>query len=127
MTNYSIGDVLIRIKNAVMVSKKVVEVPKFKYAISVLEVLTKRGLIEGYDIAGRNIEVKLKYASNGLSALQDVKLFSRPGRRWYMKVEEMKPVRSGTGVQIVSTPQGVMTTVEARKLNVGGELICEVW
>lgn len=127
MTNYSIGDVLIRIKNAVMVSKKVVEVPKFKYAISVLEVLTKRGLIEGYDIVGRNIEVKLKYASNGLSALQDVKLFSTPGRRWYMKVEEMKPVRSGTGVQIVSTPQGVMTTVEARKLNVGGELICEVW
>jgi len=127
MTNYNIGDVLIRIKNAVMVSKKVVEVPKFKYAISVLETLVKRGFIEGYEIAGHNIEVKLKYGENGLSALQDVRLFSRPGRRWYMKVEEMKPVRSGTGIQIVSTPQGVMTTVEARKLNVGGELICEVW
>jgi small subunit ribosomal protein S8 len=127
MTNYSIGDVLIRIKNAVMVGKKIVEVPKFKYAISVLEVLAKRGFVESYDIVGRNIEVKLKYAENGMPLMQDVRLFSRPGRRWYMKVEEMKPVRSGTGVQIVSTPQGVMTTVEARKLNVGGELICEVW
>lgn len=127
MTNYSIGDVLIRLKNAAMISKKVVEVPKFKYAIAVLEVLAKRGFIVGYDIVGHNIEVKMKYADNGLSALQDVRLFSRPGRRWYIKAEEMQPVRSGTGIQIVSTPQGVMTTVEARKLNVGGELICEVW
>ncbi|MCC7304593.1 30S ribosomal protein S8 [bacterium] len=127
MTNYSIGDVLIRIKNGAMVSKKIVEVPKFKYAIAVLEVLAKRHFIEGYDIAGRNIEVKMKYADNGLSALQDIRLYSRPGRRWYIKAEEMQPVRSGTGIQVVSTPQGVMTTVEARKLNVGGELICEVW
>lgn len=127
MTNYSIGDVLIRLKNAAMISKKVAEVPKFKYAIAVLEVLAKRGFIAGYDIVGHNIEVKMKYADNGLSALQDVRLFSRPGRRWYIKAEEMQPVRSGTGIQIVSTPQGVMTTVEARKLNVGGELICEVW
>lgn len=127
MTNYSIGDVLIRLKNAAMVSKKVVEIPKFKYAISVLEVLSRRGFIQGYDIAGHNIEVKMKYADNGLSALQDVRLFSRPGRRWYVKAEEMEPVRSGTGIQIVSTPKGVMTTVEAKKQNVGGELICEVW
>lgn len=127
MTNYSIGDVLIRIKNGAMISKKIVEVPKFKYAISLLEVLTKRRFIEGYDIVGHNIEVKMKYADNGLCAFQDVRLFSRPGRRWYIKAEEMQPVRSGTGIQIVSTPQGVMTTVEARKLNVGGELICEVW
>lgn len=127
MTNYSIGDVLIRLKNAVMISKKVVEVPKFKYAISLLEVLKKRRFIEDYAIVGHNIDVTLKYADNGLSAFQDVRLYSRPGRRWYMKVEEMEPVRSGTGIQIVSTPRGVMTTVEARKLNVGGELICEVW
>ena len=127
MTNYSIGDVLIRIKNGVMIGKKIIEVPKFKYAISVLEVLKKRKFVNDYQIVGRNIEVELKYADNGQPAFQDVRLFSRPGRRWYMKVEEMKPVRSGTGVQIVSTPQGVMTTVEARKLNVGGELICEVW
>ncbi|WKZ23821.1 MAG: 30S ribosomal protein S8 [Candidatus Dojkabacteria bacterium] len=127
MTNYSIGDVLIRLKNAAMVSKKVIEVPKFKYAISVLEVLTKKGFIEGYDIMGREISVKMKYSDRGLSAIQDIKLFSRPGRRWYVKAEEMRPVRSGTGIQIVSTPQGVMTTADAKKQNVGGELICEIW
>jgi small subunit ribosomal protein S8 len=127
MTNYNIGDVLIRIKNAVMVSKKTVEVPKFKFAISLLEVLKAKGFIADYEIVGHDISVKLRYAENGLSAFQDVRLFSRPGRRWYMKVEEMKPVRSGTGIQVVSTPRGVMTTGDARKLNVGGELICEIW
>lgn len=127
MTNYSIGDILIRIKNAAMVSKKSLEIPKFKFAISTLEVLKNKAFITDYEILGHEISVKLKYADNGLSAIQDIRLFSRPGRRWYMKVEEMKPVRSGTGIQIVSTPRGVMTTVEAKKMNVGGELICEVW
>jgi small subunit ribosomal protein S8 len=127
MNNYSIGDILIRIKNAAMVSKKSLEIPKFKFAISALEVLKNKGFITDYEILGHEISVKLKYADNGLSAIQDIRLFSRPGRRWYMKVEEMKPVRSGTGIQVVSTPRGVMTTVDAKKMNVGGELICEIW
>lgn len=127
MTNFNIGDTLIRIKNAAMVSKKVIEIPKFKFAISVLEVLKEKGFIANYEVTGRELIVTLKYADNGLSAIQNVSVFSRPGRRWYMKVEDYKPVRSGTGIMIVSTPRGVMTTVDARKMNVGGELICEVW
>jgi small subunit ribosomal protein S8 len=127
MNNYSIGDILIRIKNAAMVSKKTLEVPKSKFTISMVEVLKSKGFINDYEIVGHEVSVKLKYADNGLSAIQDIRLYSRPGRRWYMKVEEMKPVRSGTGIQVISTPRGVMTTNEARKLNIGGELICEVW
>lgn len=127
MTNFSIGDTLIRLKNAAMVSKKVVEVPKFKFAITVLEVLKAKNYILDYDIVGRNIEVKMRYLESGMPKFQDVKVYSRPGRRWYMKVESMKPVRSGSGIMLVSTPRGVMTTVDARKMNVGGELICEIW
>lgn len=127
MTNYGIGDILVRIKNATMVGKKVAEIPKSKFAISVLEVLKSKGFIVDYEILGREISVKLKYGENGLSAISDVRIYSRPGRRWYIQVEEMRPVRSGTGIMVVSTPRGVMTTVDAKKMNVGGELICEVW
>ncbi len=127
MTNFNIGDTLIRLKNAAMVSKKVIEIPKYKFAISVLEVLKNKGYVVDYEVTGRELVVTLKYAENGLSAIQDIRVYSRPGRRWYIKAEEMKPVRSGTGIMIVSTPRGVMTTVDAKKMNVGGELICEVW
>ncbi|WKZ30277.1 MAG: 30S ribosomal protein S8 [Candidatus Dojkabacteria bacterium] len=127
MTNFSIGDLLIRIKNASLVARETIEVPKFKFGLGVLEILKDKGFIGDYEITGNTVLVTLKYEDNGMPSFQDVKLFSRPGRRWYIKSLEMTPVRSGTGIQIVSTPKGVMTTVDAKKANVGGELICEVW
>lgn len=127
MTNYSIGDLLVRLKNASLVSNERVEVPKFKYGIAVLEVLKTDKFIEDYEIVNNSIEVSLKYDTKGIPAISNVKLFSKPGRRWYIKSNEITPVRSGTGLQIVSTPKGVMTTVAAKKQNLGGELICEIW
>jgi small subunit ribosomal protein S8 len=127
MTNFSIGDLLIRLKNASLVARDSIEVPKFKFGIAVLEILKAKGFIKEYEITGNDVQVILKYEENGTPALQDVKLFSRPGRRWYVKSLEMTPVRSGTGIMIVTTPKGVMTTTDAKKANLGGELICEVW
>jgi len=126
MTNFSIGDLLIRIKNSSSVLKKTVAVPKFKFGISVLEVLKKHKYVVDFVINEKDVEVTLGYDGEQ-PKFQDVKLFSTPGRRWYLKVSEITPVRSGTGIMIVSTPSGVMTSSEAKKAKIGGELICEVW
>jgi small subunit ribosomal protein S8 len=127
MVNFTMGDLLVRIKNSSLVSKDVISVPKFKYGLAVLEVLKNSGYIKDYEIVGNNVDVFLKYDNKGVPAIQNVKLFSTPGRRWYVRADELTPVRSGMGIMIVSTPKGVMTTTEAKKQNSGGELICEVW
>jgi len=127
MTNFGIGDAIIRMKNASMVGKATVEFPKFKFIIAVLEVLKRTKFVVDYEILGRKINVTLRYDEQAMPLIQNVKLLSKPGRRWYIKVEDIRPVRSGTGIMIISTPKGVMTTGEAKKANVGGELICEIW
>lgn len=126
MVNFSIGDLVIRLKNASKLSKRVVEVPKFKFGIALLEVLKTSGYITDYEIVGRNVSVVLKY-ERGVPSINNVKLYSTPGRRWYMRAFEITPVRSGSGIMILSTPRGVMTTVEVKKINMGGEIICEIW
>lgn len=120
------------INNALAVNKKQIAIypySDFKYAI--LEVLKKEGLIENIDKKGRlskrKIVVDLKYGVNGDSVITKIRKISKQGQRIYSTSNEMKPVRSGHGVSIVTTSKGIMTNKEAKKAKIGGEVICEIY
>ena len=126
-----ISDMLTRIRNASKVKKAHVEVPlsKMKYAIA--KILEKEGYVSGvetFEVGPKNMmRLTLKYGEGKAPLIDSVKRISKPGRRVYKKAEEMKAVRSGYGMAIVSTSNGLMTTQEARKRRLGGELICEIF
>jgi small subunit ribosomal protein S8 len=126
-----IGDMLTRIRNAVMVKKKEVVVePASKLKMAILDVLKREGYIEGYKIEGEGVKKKiivyLKYYQ-GKPVIQVIERVSKPGRRIYVGVEEIPKVYNGLGIAILSTPKGVLSDREAKKLRVGGELICKVF
>ena len=127
MVTDPIADLLTRIRNAVKArhSKTVVAYSKLKVAI--LEVLKKNNFVEDFKIikVGNfdHIEIALSPKFQELH----LKRISKPGQRIYVKKGELKPVLSGYGIGVISTPQGVMTTSEARKSGLGGELLCEIW
>jgi len=126
-----IGDMLTRIRNAIMVKKKelVVE-PASKLKMAILDVLKREGYIEGYKIEGEGVKKKiivyLKYYQ-GKPVIQVIERVSKPGRRIYVGVDEIPKVYNGLGIAILSTPKGVLSDREAKKLRVGGELICKVF
>ncbi len=131
-TNYVLADTLIRLKNASAIFKDKTWVRKSKFVLAVLEVLKKHGFIRDYkELDERPYEVLVylayKPGNPPVPKIEHVRFYSKPGRRWYVRVSDLKPVRSGFGIQVITTPKGVMTTDEAKKLNVGGELICEIW
>jgi small subunit ribosomal protein S8 len=126
-----IGDMLTRIRNAIMVKKKEVVVePASKLKMAILDVLKREGYIDGYKIEGEEVKKKiivyLKYYQ-GKPVIQVIERVSKPGRRIYVGVEEIPKVYNGLGIAILSTPKGVLSDREAKKLRVGGELICKVF
>ena len=121
-----IADMLTRIRNAHMALHKEVVVPKSKMKLRIAEILKEEGYIEGFEELDRDIKIKLKYV-DGKPAIQGLKRISKPGRRIYVGVKEIPRVQNGLGICIVSTSRGVLEGEEARRLNVGGELICEIW
>jgi small subunit ribosomal protein S8 len=126
-----IGDMLTRIRNAQMRNKSTVKTPASKLRGWVLEVLKSEGYIRGYEsVTDENgkpeIQVSLKYF-DGIPVIRELKRISTPGRRVYAGAREIPQVRQGLGVAIVSTPQGVMSDVQARATNVGGEVLCTVF
>jgi small subunit ribosomal protein S8 len=126
-----IGDMLTRIRNAVMVKKKEVVVePASKIKMAILDVLKREGYIEGYKIEGEGVKKKiivyLKYYQ-GKPVIQVIERVSKPGRRIYVGVDEIPKVYNGLGIAILSTSKGVLSDREAKKLRVGGELICKVF
>jgi small subunit ribosomal protein S8 len=126
-----IGDMLTRIRNAVMAKKKEVVVePASKLKMAILDVLKREGYIEGYKIEGEGVKKKiivyLKYYQ-GKPVIQVIERVSKPGRRIYVGVEEIPKVYNGLGIAILSTPKGVLSDREAKKLRVGGEIICKVF
>lgn len=131
----SISDFFIRIKNAYLVKKDRVVIPFSKMKYEMARILEQKDFIlavrkkkktkeKGYEQLF--LDLKLKY-DNGAALFNDVKLISRPGRRIYLKKTEIKLVRSGYGVLIISTSRGIMTGEEAKKLGLGGQAIAEVW
>lgn len=129
--NDPIGDMLTRIRNAAMRGKSVTSTPASKLRGWVLDVLADEGYIRGYekttDANGHPaFEISLKYF-DGTPVIRELKRVSKPGRRVYMGVNDIPQVRQGLGVSIVSTPKGVMSDVNARAANVGGEVLCTVF
>ena len=126
-----IGDMITRIRNAQMRQLNKVTVPNSKFRTKVLDILKKEGFIINYKSSEDadkkfNILVELKY-NNGEPVIKEIKRISKPGRRIYAKASSIPKIQNGLGLAIISTPQGVMSDVEARKNNIGGEVICRVF
>ena len=121
-----IADMLTRIRNGHMALHKKVQVPLSKAKISIVEILAAEGFIQNYTIEDNNIVINLKYMGSK-PVVKGLKRISKPGRKVYVPVTEIPAVRNGLGICILSTSQGVLEGVQARKQNVGGELICEIW
>jgi small subunit ribosomal protein S8 len=125
-----IADMLTRIRNATAARMPVVDIPASGLKREVARVLQEKGFVKKFVIVedGKQgvIKLLLRY-TDGVSAIQGIQRTSRPGLRQYSSVDKLPKVRNGLGYAILSTPQGVMTDAEARKLNVGGEVLCKVW
>lgn len=125
-----IADMLTRIRNATTARLPVVDVPASGLKCEVARVLQEKGFIKKFVVVedGKQgmIKLLLRY-TEGVPAIQGLQRTSRPGLRQYAPVDKLPRVRNGLGYAILSTPQGVMTDKEARKLNVGGEVLCKVW
>lgn len=127
-----IADMLTRIRNANRVHFKSVDVLSSRINLNMAKVLKKSGFISGYDIKndplGHEIlRVYLKYPDTKRTVITDIQRVSKPGRRVYVKSENIPQVLNGYGISILSTSRGVMTDKEARELRLGGELLCNVW
>jgi small subunit ribosomal protein S8 len=127
--NDPISDLLTRIRNAQRALLPTVEVPHSKIKESILGIFKREGYIADYsyeDKPKRVLKVKLKYQGKK-SVIEGLKRVSTPGLRRYVAATEIPRVRGGLGVAVVSTSEGLMTGVQARKKNIGGELLCYVW
>ncbi|HOI60048.1 MAG TPA: 30S ribosomal protein S8 [Candidatus Pacearchaeota archaeon] len=126
-----VADMLTTINNAQIVSKKQISVPYSEFKFRIAELLQKEGYVLNVEKKGRvpnkKIIIDLKYKENGTPMITKIKKISKQGQRIYKTSSEIKPVKSGYGLSIISTSKGVVTNKEARKNNVGGEIICEVW
>jgi len=124
-----ISDMLARIRNAHAALLPAVEVPHSKIKENIAHILKKEGYVNEVTVEGekaKKIKIRLKY-SGKKGVIDGLRRISTPGLRRYVGATEMPRVRGGLGISIVSTSQGVMTGQEARKKNVGGELLCHVW
>lgn len=126
-----IADMITRIRNAQMVKKSTVKVPFSKLKMEILKVLKKYGYITDFTKVGREpkrmIEIILAYDENNNPKITEIKRISKPSQRVYKKAKEIYPARNGLGIYVISTPKGVLSDREAKKMNVGGEILLEVW
>ena len=124
-----IGDMLTRIKNSQMRNHKTVKLPSSKFKIKIAEVLKSEGYIINYKVTEEKnptLEINLKYNS-GNPVISSIERISKPGRRIFSSAHSLPKINNGLGIAIVSTPKGVMTDIDARKQNIGGEIICKVF
>lgn len=126
-----IGDLLTRIRNAYLARKEEIAVPYSRIKQDILKILKKNKYIADYEVVEMDAGKKdLKIVLNNVRKTLVVPTFkriSRPGQRIYLGSKDIRKSRNGKGIYIVSTPKGVVTGYEARSLNVGGELLCEVY
>jgi small subunit ribosomal protein S8 len=128
--NDPIGDLITRIRNAQLRGRSKLTSPASTLRMRVLQVLKDEGYIRDFretaNGAHKEIEIELKYFE-GSPAINEIQRVSKPGRRVYSSIKDLRLVRNGLGISIISTPKGVMSDNAAREANVGGEIICEVY
>jgi len=124
-TNYSVGDFLIRVKNVAMAKNKTVSVQSNKRLVNVAEALKKMGFVDSIKNEKGVLTVALTF-KNKRPRLMNLKLVSKPGLRIYMSVDELEK-KKGPSIFLVSTPNGVTSSLKAIKDRVGGEVIAEIW
>ena len=126
-----VADLLTRIRNANMAGHEQVEVLGSRLNLEVVKILQSEGFVRNYEITKdkmqSRIKIGLKYGPRKEKVITDLKRVSKPGRRVYTKRGDIPRVLGGLGIAIVSTSKGVMTDREARRLGVGGEVLCYVW
>ena len=128
-----ISDLLTRIRNAQAIGHTTVDLPFSKIKFSLAEILAKEGLIKKISKKGRGIkrkiEIELLYEDkkNTIPKINQLKRISKPGKREYIKAKDIRPVLTGRGINIISTSKGLMTGKEAKKKELGGEILCEIW
>lgn len=129
--NDPIGDFIIRIKNAGSVHKESILVPFSKMKFAIAELLSAKGFVG--EVTKKNkgnakfLNAVLLYGVDGTPVVSDVKRISKPGRRIYEKAKDIKRFRRGFGLSVFSTPQGIMADIDAKKNNLGGEFLFNIW
>ena len=129
--NDPVSDLLARIRNAIHSRHAKLDVPASKLKLEIARILKEEGYISNYKATEENsrryLRVYLKYDANNQAAIRGVARVSHPGCRVYVHRDEIKRVQGGFGINILTTPKGVMTGRQARREGVGGELLCEIW
>ena len=127
----TIADMLTRIRNANQMRYQEVSVPASNLKVSLAKILKDEGFIEDFKVVNDNvqgtIELTLKYGQNKERVITGLKRISKPGLRVYAKAGEVPKVLNGLGIAVISTSHGVMTDKDARKENLGGEVLCYIW
>jgi small subunit ribosomal protein S8 len=129
--NDPISDMLTRIRNAGMARKAEVVMPSTKVLVAIADVLKAEGYIDDFQVIEKlpqnNIKLTLRYGADKKHSIREIKRVSKPGLRVYAGKEAIPRVKSGLGIAIVSTPEGVLTGYEARRRGIGGEVLCTVF
>lgn len=132
MVTDTISDMLTRIRNANMVKHQIVQIPATKMAIAIAIILKEEGFIEDFELYNQDKEnyilISLKYTGqNREPVICTLKRVSKPGLRVYTNAKQLPKVLNNLGIAIISTSQGVMTNLKAKKLGIGGEVLCYIW
>lgn len=126
-----IADMLTRIRNAYAVDKEFVDMPLSKMKKDIAATLQREGYIVGYETIPTPpqgvLRIELKYGPDGERIINHIQRTSKPGRRTYSGMKDLKPVLKGMGINVVSTSRGVMSDREARNAGIGGEVLCTIW
>lgn len=126
-----VADFLTRVRNAIRARHQKMDVPASKLKLELARILKEEGYIANFKVTEENghklLRVYLKYGTNSEAAISNLARISRPGCRVYVGRNEIPRVLGGLGINILTTPRGVMTGRQARKEGVGGEILCEVW
>lgn len=127
MVNDPIADLLVRLQNASRVGHTSVSLPYSRIKFAIAEILAKEGYVEqGVTKKNHSLMIPLKYTA-GRPAIEGVKRVSKPSRRTYVGVRDVRPIKRGFGLMVLSTPKGVMTGAQAKAERVGGEVLFEIW
>lgn len=126
-----IADFLTRVRNAIKAEKKVVDIPASNFKKELARILKENKFITDFKVQDTennqgNISIYLKY-NDGKSVIAGLKKISKPGLRNYVDKDSIPRVRNGLGIAVISTSKGVMTDIQARQMNIGGEVVCEIW